>query len=136
MTEMAPERAILEIGGSDRRKFLGGLVSRDAPTDGSLVYSALLTPQGKLIADFFLFERDDVICLDVAAQLAPVLKQRLTIYKLRSDVTIMEGALKVRRGTGAAPPGAQADPRNPALGWRLYGEVGGDDGTDWDELRV
>jgi hypothetical protein len=58
------------------------------------------------------------------------------MYKLRADVQITPTDLQVRRGTGPAPAGAVADPRHEALGWRLYGNQDGDDGTDWDALRV
>jgi len=68
----------------------------------------------------------------VAADLA----RRLTLYRLRADVQITTSPLLVRRGTGPAPQGAVVDPRHPALGWRLYGAEAGDDGTDWDALRV
>lgn len=131
-------RTILRITGTDARDFLQGLVTNDVARidrDG-IVYAALLTPQGKYIADFFLVTEEDGILLDVASALAPALMQRLTMYKLRADVRIEETALKVSRGTGAAPEGALPDPRHPALGWRLYGEAEGDDGTDWDALRV
>ena len=64
------------------------------------------------------------------------LVQRLTMYKLRADVAITETGRKVRRGVGPAPEGALADPRHPDLGWRVYGDEGGDDGTDWSAIRV
>lgn len=130
-------RTVLSIGGGDREKFLDGLVTNHLPRPGEgAAYAALLTPQGKYIADFFLVARDDDILVDVASELAPSLAQRLGMYKLRADVTIAEAGLNVRRGTGAPPDGALPDPRHPALGWRLYGEAEGDDGTDWDALRV
>lgn len=100
------------------------------------MYAAILTPQGKYLADFLLVPHGDAILLDVAEPLAAGLVQRLTMYKLRADAQITESVLKLRRGTGDAPEGAAADPRHPALGWRLYGEAAGDDGSDWDAIRV
>jgi len=130
-------RRILKITGSEAESFLQGLVTNDlARLDAGLVYAALLTPQGKYIADFFLLRQGDAILLDVDDSLADTLMQRLTLYKLRADVQITETDLCVRRGTGAAPEGALADPRHPDLGWRLYGDEGGDDGTDFDAIRV
>ena len=58
------------------------------------------------------------------------------MYKLRADVQITESPLKVFRGTGTPPDNALRDPRHAALGWRLYGDEEGDDGTDWTALRV
>ncbi|MDX1781702.1 MAG: folate-binding protein [Thalassovita sp.] len=130
-------RTIFRITGSDARHFLQGLVTNDVEKlDRGLVYAALLTPQGKYLADFFLVPAGDAILLDVDSALAPMLLQRLGMYKLRADVAIAETELQVKRGTGPAPDGAFADPRDPALGWRLYGAEGGDDGSDWDAIRV
>ena len=130
-------RAIYEITGSDAEHFLQGLVTNDVSkvAEGP-VYTALLTPQGKYIADFILVRRGEAILLDVDESLAGDLVQRLRMYKLRSDVAIEESALKVFRGTGPAPEGAVEDPRHPELGWRLYGDEAGDDGTDFDAIRV
>lgn len=130
-------RTILEITGSEAQDFLQGLVTNDMrKLDQGLVYAAMLTPQGKYIADFFLARHEEAILLDVDESLSSQLLQRLTMYKLRADVTITQSKLQVKRGTGPAPDGALADPRHPDLGWRLYGAEGGDDGTDWEAIRV
>lgn len=130
-------RSIHQITGADAQSFLQGLITNDVEnlSDG-LVYTAMLTPQGKYLADFFLFEQGGVIHLDVAHEQAPALIQRLNMYRLRADVQITETDLQVTRGTGTPPQGALADPRHPALGWRLYGNEAGDAGTDWDAIRV
>jgi len=130
-------RKVFEITGTEAEHFLQGLVTNDlARLDRGIVYTAMLTPQGKYLADFFLLRRGDAILLDVDDSLADTLVQRLSMYKLRADVTITETDLKVRRGTGDMPDGALPDPRHEALGWRLYGDDGGDDGTDFDAIRV
>jgi folate-binding protein YgfZ len=126
-------RTILSVSGADRDRFLHGLLTAEVPRTG-LGYAALLTPQGKYLADFLTLRRDGDVLLDVAEPLAADLARRLGMYRLRSDVRIEAIDLPVRRGTGPAPAGALADPR-PGMGWRLYGEAG-DDGTDWDALRV
>jgi len=130
-------RRILQITGSDRAHFLQGLVTNDIRRLGDgILYAALLTPQGKYLADFLLIGRPDSILIDVDESLADMLAKRLTMYRLRADVQIGDSGLRVRRGTGPAPAGALQDPRDPALGWRLYGTGDGDDGTDWDAIRV
>ena len=129
------ERTILALTGTDRTEFLQGLVTNDIRRAG-LVYGALLTPQGKYIADFFTLTQQDRILIDVAASHAPALAQRLTMYRLRADVQIGETGLIVSRGTGERPAGALDDPRHPALGWRSYGDADLSDDTDWDALRV
>lgn len=132
------KRAIIKVSGSDPAAFLQGLVTNDMRrlSPQTPLYAALLTPQGKYLADFFLVLRGDDILIDVAAPLADDLFKRLTMYKLRAPVTLEHTDIPVSRGTGTAPQGAMPDPRHPALGWRLYGAALPEDGTDWDALRV
>ncbi len=138
MGEMQANRKLLRIGGEDREAFLQGVVSNNVTGLSQMVYAALLTPQGKYIADFFLVPEGESILLDVAADLAPAVAQRLALYKLRAKVMIEEDdRLHVIRGLGAPPAGAHADPRHPALGWRLYTDAPGDaPEIDWDAIRV
>lgn len=130
-------RKIIRISGADCQTFLQGLVTNDINRlkDGP-VYAGLLTPQGKYIADFLLIPDGEDVLLDIDATLAGTVLPRLNMYKLRADVTLSETDLKVQRGTGPAPDGAVTDPRHEALGWRFYGETEGDDGSDWDAIRV
>jgi folate-binding protein YgfZ len=131
-------RRILRLSGADTTSFLQGLITNDiARLDTGLVYAAILTPQGKYLADFFLARDGADVLLDVAEELADMLVKRLTMYKLRADVTISESGLTLQRGTGPAPDGALPDPRHAAMGWRMYSKAPeSDDGTDWDALRV
>ncbi len=135
---MGAERKVLKVTGEDRESFLQGLVTNDVPGDaGTLVYAALLTPQGKYLADFFLWKEGDALFLDADAEQAPALFQRLSMYKLRADVGLEDAGLSVSRGRGTPPPGAMADPRHAELGWRFYGpEPSDDDSTDWNAIRV
>ncbi|CUH81487.1 YgfZ/GcvT domain-containing protein [Tropicibacter naphthalenivorans] len=130
------DRTVLRISGTDAQEFLQGLVTNDvARLKDGLVYTALLTAQGKYRADFFLVPDGADILLDVDSALAPQLTKVLSMYKLRSDVTIEATDLSVTRGLGDAPEGAFADPRDASLGWRGYAGQPGQD-VDWDALRV
>ena len=134
-------RKLFDITGTDRTDFLQGLITNDmAKLSDGLLYAALLTPQGKFLTDFFLYEHGDTITLDAPASTADDLMRRLTMYRLRANVQIAPSTLNVKRGTGTAPATALPDPRHAALGWRLYGtEVGtetGSDATDYDAIRV
>jgi tRNA-modifying protein YgfZ len=130
-------RKLYQISGVDREKFLQGLVSNDVgKLKNGLVYAALLTPQGKYLADFFLVPTQDAVLLDIAAELGTATIQRLNMYRLRADVQITESQLSISCGTGPIPAGAYADPRHLALGWRYYGAPLPVDSTDWDALRV
>ena len=131
------DRTVYKISGPDARDFLQGLVTNDiTKLDQGLVYAAMLTPQGKYRADFFLVPVEDAILLDIATSLALGIKQALTMYKLRSAVEIEDTDRVVTRGLGTPPDKAFADPRHPSLGWRGYDGQPGDETVDWDALRV
>ncbi|MBU2992657.1 folate-binding protein [Octadecabacter sp. 1_MG-2023] len=131
------DRSLIQLSGEDSRDFLQGLITNDVTkTSDGLVYAALLTPQGKFIADFFVLEDGDALVLDVASSHAANLAQRLAMYRLRAKVDIAESFNVVSRGTGPAPDGAFADPRDSNMGWRAYETKDISDETDWDALRV
>jgi len=135
----APDRAFLRVSGADHTKFLQGLVTQDLTRVAreGLGYGAILTPQGKLIADFLLVQQPGAVVIDVAQDLADDLERRLTMFKLRSKVTIERAEMGVTRGQGPMPEGALVDPRHPALGWRLYGAALTQGAPiDWDALRI
>ena len=134
-----PGRAILRVTGPDRIPFLQGMVTQDVNRlpDRGILYAALLTPQGKYLADFFLVDDGEGVLIDVAAPLAGDTEKRLALYKLRSKVDIARADLPVTRGLGPAPEGAFPDPRDASLGWRLYGQgLSQGEAPDWDALRI
>lgn len=116
----ATDRAVLRISGPDAREFLQGLVTNDVRRlDEGPVYAALLSPQGKYLFDFFLVAEGPDVLLDVKADRAAALAQRLGMYRLRAKVTVAaEPDVVVVVGTGTPPSDGFADPRDPALGWR------------------
>jgi tRNA-modifying protein YgfZ len=116
----ATDRAVLEIGGEDARSFLQGLITSDIARldEGGMIYAALLTPQGKYLFDFFVRAPDGSFLIDVKADRAPALAQRLGLYRLRARVSIAPTDLAVVLGQGEVPPGALPDPRAAELGWR------------------
>jgi folate-binding protein YgfZ len=125
------DRGVVKVAGDDARNFLHGLVSADilqlAP--GAARFGALLSPQGKILADFFVVEAPAQdgggFFLDVARVLAKPLVDKLNLYKLRSrtmveDLSEILGVLAAWDGNGAARVGlTYADPRLPALGLRV-----------------
>jgi folate-binding protein YgfZ len=121
---LAGDRSVLRVSGPDARDFLQGLVTNDVGRlDGGAVYAALLSPQGKYLFDFLLVADGDDVLVDVKADRAAALAQRLAMYRLRAKVTIAPADLAVVVGTGTPPAGAVADPRDPRLGWRAYGDA-------------
>ncbi len=108
--------------------FLQGLVSNDVAlaTPGRVVWAAILTPQGKWLADFFVFADGDRLLLDCEGRQAAMLVQRLGRYLLRSRVALtdLSGVFRVYAAWGS-PPSVPADclvapdPRLPEAGWRI-----------------
>ncbi|AEI02293.1 folate-binding protein YgfZ [Afipia carboxidovorans OM5] len=125
------DRGVIKVGGEDARHFLNGLVTTNIELvrPGLGRFGALLTPQGKIIADFLVTEipagHGGGFLLDCPKSLAQPLTARLSIYKLRAKVVIENlsdslGVLAVWDGQPQMTPDlAFADPRDNELGWRI-----------------
>lgn len=89
---LLPSRAVFEISGEDAREFLQNILTNDVEqvAERRATYTALLTPQGKFLFDFFLMinpdQPDDGLLVDVAASRCQDLIKRLTMYRLRAKV--------------------------------------------------
>jgi folate-binding protein YgfZ len=128
---LLPDRGVIKVTGDVARTFLHGLVTADilALTPGTARFCALLTPQGKIIADFFVTEAPPAagggFFLDMPRALAATLLERLNLYKLRAKVMIEDlseilGVLAAWDGAGTTKYGlSYDDPRLPALGLRI-----------------
>ncbi|HSF63437.1 MAG TPA: folate-binding protein [Paracoccaceae bacterium] len=138
--EAAADRRVVELAGADALPFLQGLVTNDVlrlAQGPGLVWAALLSPQGKYLADFFVANTGTALLLDLPEALADATLRRMAMYRLRAAVTLAPSPLQVQRGLGDAPPGALPDPRHPALGWRLYTTApGAAPVINWNALRV
>jgi folate-binding protein YgfZ len=140
-----PDRGVIAIEGDDRVAFLQGLVSNDIADarPGHAVWAALLTAQGKWLADFFVFAAGETLLLDCEAEQSPMLLQRLSRYRLRMKVTLRhEPALCVHVAWGGRPDVLDIiapDPRLPDIAWRiLAGQPLPATATpaDWDRHRL
>ena len=93
-------RTVLSISGPEAKEFLQGLVTNnlDHISEAKSLYAALLTPQGKILFDFFISHPEpDTFWLECSADQSADLAKRLKFYKLRADVTItpLTDSLKV-----------------------------------------
>lgn len=115
------ERSLIAVSGPDARPFLQNLLTQDLDKlDGAgVVYAALLSPQGKVSVDMFVWAREDGLLLDVDPARGADLLRRLSMYKLRANVALADvsGALDVMVSEDALE-GAVRDPRLSALGFR------------------
>ena len=141
---LLPHRAVIEVSGKDRVSFLQGLVSNDVAeaAPGRAVWAALLTPQGKWLADFFILADGARLLLDCEAGQAAMLVQRLTRFRLRAEVSVQPVPLHVHASWGGAAPEAgiaAPDPRTPDAGWRVLSDVAEpmiETVEDWDRHRL
>lgn len=126
-----PNRGVLKVSGADAHKFLQGILTTDidnleAPT---AKHTGLLSPQGKILFDFFVVAVADGYLLETGKAEIPDLMKRLTMYKLRADVTLSDVSagytVAALWGDGAASAAdkieglAFIDPRREELGVRL-----------------
>jgi tRNA-modifying protein YgfZ len=128
---LLPDRGVVKVAGDDARKFLNGLLTADIGkvTPDSARFAALLTPQGKIIADCIVAEvapqEGAGLFLDCPRALAPSLVERLNFYKLRAKLIVEDlsealGVLAAWDGEGTTECGlVYRDPRLPALGLRV-----------------
>ncbi len=128
---LLPNRSVIRVGGEDARGFLDGLVTNamTGVAPGVAIHAALLSPQGKVIADFFAAEAHPEdgggFHLDAPLVNAADLAKRLGFYRLRAKVEIADMSADlavVALWGGAADVStlglAFADPRLPAMGYR------------------
>ncbi|URW75461.1 folate-binding protein [Sphingomonas donggukensis] len=131
-----PDRAVLRVAGDGSREFLQGLVTQDvaAVSPDRPQWSALLTPQGKALYDFLLWDGGDgTVLIDCERAQAEGLARRLTMYRLRRPVTIAATDIAVHwsRDGGEGVP----DPRLAALGRRWLGAAG-EPASGWHAHRL
>jgi len=113
------DRTIISLKGENVEEFLGGLTTNNMDTD--LTFAALLTPQGKIIADFFVHKVNGGLVLETPSKFGKTLMMRLKMYKLRAKIDIEDISednfiYALWDGQGDA---GQPDPRHTGLGNRL-----------------
>jgi len=115
-------RAIIEISGTESKKFLQGLITNDINkiSTNNLIYSAALNARGQFLYDFFIFEKDDKIMLDCSKNEIDEIIKKFGFYKLRSDIQIKKNE-QILIAQSLDNIGF-ADPRNKNLGYRIYDE--------------
>lgn len=132
---LLPNRSVVRVSGEDAEKLLQGIITSDMEllNGQPAIHAALLTPQGKILFEFFVARSSGGFLLETAQDQAASLAKRLTMYKLRAKVDIREtGAEHVVMamwgedpqgpgGTGGAV--SFPDPRLPELGLRVLAET-------------
>lgn len=136
------DRALIRVSGSDSVSFLQNLLTQnvEALSVSRVQYAALLSPQGKVLADMMLWAADDgVIVIEVDPSRSADLLRRLAMYKMRAQVTLEDITTQhIVLVSDAAFDGAWPDPRLPALGLRKLAPMSaaGDATQDYDARRI
>ena len=132
-----PDRGVVSVTGEDAGKLLQGVVTNDmARLDTTpAIHAGLLSPQGKILFDFFIVKAPEGFRLETAREKARELAQRLSLYKLRARAVIedVSAHYTVAAIWGGPPPDCKSpqalvfpDPRLAALGPRCLASMAGD----------
>lgn len=125
------DRGFVRVTGGDARKLLQGLVTNDLEVHGptGATFAGLLTPQGKIMFDFFVVPAADGFLLEIDRNRAADLVKRLQMYKLRADVAVSDVSSDFRLLASWAEVGEAkiedvgasnfVDPRELRLGTRI-----------------
>ncbi len=139
-------RTVFRLSGEGVEAWLEGLITNSL-ADKAIIFAALLTPQGKIIADFFITREGDGFLMDTPEKFGAVLFKRLRMYKLRAPITIED--ISESHFVYAVWPEKEdeeiteglADPRLVALGRRLitpqkHADASVDDKADYNAHRL
>jgi hypothetical protein len=135
---LLPDRGVVSVTGEDAERFLQGVITNEMGLLATqpAIHAGMLTPQGKILFDFFVVKVPDGYCLETARDNASGLADRLARYKLRSKVDIedvsADYAVAAAWGGPYEPHGRGKqplifpDPRLPAMGYRELVTIGSD----------
>jgi tRNA-modifying protein YgfZ len=133
--QLRPDRAVISIQGEGALAFLHNLLTCDVAllAVGQAAYGALLSPQGKIQHDIFVFNAGDAVLIDCALEQRQALLQKLMLYKLRAKLEIkIRDDLEVAVGEEG-----YADPRHADMGHRFFAAAGSfKSGVGYDEQRI
>lgn len=112
------DRTLLRLSGDNVKDWLSNLITNTLAQD--MTFAALLTPQGKIIADFFVTKDGSDLILDTPEKFGSLLEKRLSLYKLRAPIQIenISDDHSVYAFWGDVDKRGHADPRHASLGHR------------------
>ncbi len=129
-------RGVVRVSGPERAPFLNNLLTNDmSDSPGTAAYAALLTPQGKILFDFFAVNTGDAFLLDCHGAFAADLVKRLSMYRLRAKVEIADVSDDWDVFACETAPAGEGlviynDPRLPGMPLRVLAPRGVLKGTD------
>lgn len=138
MTIARLPRTVFRLSGDNVEDWISNLITNSL--SDSITFAALLTPQGKVIADFFVHREqttdEKALLIETPAKFAADLHKRLRMYRLRAPIQIEETNLHVYAIWDEEDMAGQPDPRLPALGNRILTETPLVESGDYDSHRL
>ncbi|NEK14282.1 YgfZ/GcvT domain-containing protein [Rhizobium leguminosarum] len=138
------DRSLLFVSGAEAQSFLQNLITTDIAALGAdeARPGALLTPQGKILFDFMIWQDGEGYTIEIDAGQRDGLLKRLTMYKLRAAVTLVpstEEGVTASWGEDAEGARGARDSRFAKAGVTLTRRAGRHgDGAEalYDALRI
>jgi hypothetical protein len=135
---LLPDRGVVCVKGNDAEKLLQGIITNDMAllATQTALFAGLLSPQGKILFDFFVVKTPEGYCLETARQNTGELADRIARYRLRADAEVEDvssdyttaaiwGGPYEPHGRGKQPV-YYRDPRLPGMGYREMVTIGSD----------
>jgi folate-binding protein YgfZ len=134
-------RTLIRVSGPDARGFLNNVLTQslDRLDAAGVLYGALLSPQGKLIADMLIWADGEGVILETDPTRGADLLRRLSMYKLRANAALEDiSGTHDALWSATAFDSALPDPRLAALGFRSIAPLGalGDASAAYDTRRI
>ncbi|QQR38109.1 CAF17-like 4Fe-4S cluster assembly/insertion protein YgfZ [Devosia rhizoryzae] len=124
-TYLRADRAVFRFSGEDAHRLINDVVTGQIPTEaGTAAWWALLSPQGKILAEGLASFADGALWLDVHQSVADDFFKRMRMYKLRAKVEIED-----LRATHRVGFSTDAGDRDRDLGFRVIAPV--EQTADW-----
>ncbi|MEP3653306.1 MAG: folate-binding protein [Litorimonas sp.] len=134
MSSARLSRTVFRLSGEGVSDWLSGLTTNSI--EENITFAALLTPQGKIIADFFIYKDGEDLLLETATKFAEGLHKRLRMYRLRAPIEIAETDLHVYAVWDEEDMQGHPDPRHASLGNRVVTETPMLETADYDSHRL
>lgn len=122
---LLPGRGVIEVRGSERVRWLDGMLSQDvraaaARGAGAGGYALVLTQKGRIVADVHLLVHEDCVWLELERAAIPALTEHLERYIIADDVALhdlspkwVRLALEGPRADAAGEAWSQVSPAEP-----------------------
>lgn len=123
------KRQFIAVSGPDDAVFLQNIITQDIAQcqENQALWTALLSAQGRVLWDFFIYRIKDKFLLDCEKTHAEKLGMMLAQYRLRTEITLAWEKDLVRAWVEKKPPYHSdilsfQDPRHGEMGFHLIGE--------------